>query len=106
MAKRRRSLGYTAITATVEVDVDDIVADLSNEELSEIVRSRNIQSSLGCDTSDAENALFYLRSGDIGEAILLLERALYPKFSTTEACKAKLEALISGAALANVEARR
>jgi hypothetical protein len=94
MRKRRR---FPSIT--VDVDVGDVLGQLDDEDILEevAVRELTVTSALGCDKSDAEQALYWLQRGDAAEAALVLERALYPKFRDVGACMA-LFAKVTGKA--------
>ncbi|GEP00573.1 hypothetical protein [Methylobacterium haplocladii] len=72
----------------VFVNVGDVLGELTDEELVEELKSRRIDDPnlLGCDRSDAEHAIDLMRSRHFKDALTLLERALYPKFQSRDAC--------------------
>lgn len=75
------------VTVDVDIDVDDFLDNLTNDDLLAELRSRDIQGpALGCDESEAQRALECLRKGDVEEAALILERAIYPKFKNLGSC--------------------
>ncbi len=75
------------VTVDVDIDVDDFLDNLTNEDLLAELRSREIQGpALGCEEAEAKRALDCLRRGDVEEAALILERALFPKFKNLGMC--------------------
>lgn len=79
------------VSAYVDIDVDDILHQISNEVLAKELEDRNIAAIQAkqeeIDLSFVplvEEALTYLRIGRADDAALTLERALYPKWEKPE----------------------
>lgn len=77
-------MGYGSVTA--EVDIDDVLDQLDDDDLrAELDKRRSTAVKYGrgvinIDGDFAKEALDALKKGRIDDAMLLLERNLYPKF--------------------------
>jgi hypothetical protein len=97
VSKKSRS-GYVTAEAEVDIYVDDLIEEVAGEVLIEEVAKRGLSArgALGCDEAAAREAVDWLRRGEPDEALLILERALFPKFDSIAACMKRLHE-ISGA---------
>lgn len=77
--------GY--ITVDVDVHIDEVMGSISNEMILEEVKLRDLRNKIadGVDRELAVEALYELRRGCVIEAIICLERALFPKWKTQDA---------------------
>lgn len=84
---------------TVDVDLDDVLSEMSNEDILAEVEARDLTATagLGCDRTDAEEAILLLRSGRASDALTYLERSLHPKFRGRAACDEALAKLRASA---------
>lgn len=69
----RRSFGRTSVTVDVDVEIDDIVAELTDADLIGICIARGLPV---LSRDDCDDALLASRMGDLSRAMLSLERAL------------------------------
>lgn len=84
----------------VEVEVDLDYFD--DEDIIDEAKSRRLwPTPLGAEDTDVEMALAELRRGDVQEAILILERALRPKWQDERVCKSDYEKAKSDGSPAN-----
>lgn len=90
MARRRRF----SQTVEVEVDVSEILSELDDDQILEEARSRKLGDKFG-DRDLVEDLLRCLKRGDTTEAIVFLERALHPKFTSLKLCEQAFAALKS-----------
>jgi hypothetical protein len=75
------------VSVYVDVDVDGIIEDISDEDLIAELKSRKVTIPQERAIIDlAEEALTWLRCGNAAEAQLVLERTLFPEWSTPMAC--------------------
>lgn len=95
-AKRRGSTIYLTVDADVEIYPDEVLDQLSDDDLLEEIKKRNLSAKakhIEPLQDFAEEILSALRSRDYEEAELLLERILHPKFSTIALCEAEFKKL-------------
>ena len=87
MAKRRAYSSYVSI----DVDIADIIHQMDDDDLIDECEARDIATAKPtADTrEELHDALVALRSGRLADADTLLERILWPKFTTLDACKIK-----------------
>lgn len=90
MARTRHFISKVDVQA--EVDVDDVLEMVGDEQLLQHVADRKLYPSfmLGCDQSEAERAIEFLRLGLAADALTILERSLHPKFQTRAECEKRL----------------
>lgn len=75
----------------VEIDAWEILDELSTSEIEEELKTRKDRKSKKQEDAEArllEDALSAVKRGDAAEAIFLLERVLYPKFTSYEESQA------------------
>lgn len=98
--KHRRD-GLVRINVDAEVFCDEVLDQISDEILLEAIANRKLEDKLRArqqlSSPDAliEDAISALRAGDPAEALLILERTVYPKFKTLELCERAAAALSS-----------
>ena len=87
----------STVTVQAEVDVDEVLNDIGDEQLLQLVEDRGLYPAftLGCDQSDAERAIEFLRLGLVSDALAVLERSLHPKFHSRAECEKRLAAMRS-----------
>jgi hypothetical protein len=87
MAKRR---AYSS-TVSVDIDIADIIHQMDDDDLINECEARDIATAKPTtDTRDElYDALMALRAGRLADADATLERILWPKFPTLDACKVK-----------------
>lgn len=78
-----------SISVDVDVDINDVLDEMDDEVLLAECKAREIQSPTVVDEHpDLLNELLdLLRRGEPEEAILLLERNIYPRFGSIELCE-------------------
>lgn len=79
------------VSVYVDIDVGDVLDEISDEQLVAALEARNIDAAKAAvDKIDlsfqplVEEALGYLKAGRADDAMLTLERALYPKWKSPE----------------------
>jgi hypothetical protein len=104
----RRRGGTIYTTADVEIDVCDVLSEISDDDLLEEIKDRKLEekakarAKLADPTDLLEDVLDYLRRGDAGEAILLLDRILHPKFASLTLCEKEFAKLRANGAVGHV----
>jgi hypothetical protein len=92
MARKDRHLGYAHIYTDVEIDLDEIITDIDTKDLVKVLEARGLHiagSKLeACDLDLVNEAISDLKRGDVGEALLTLERLIEPKWKTPSECLA------------------
>ena len=87
---------YRSGSIQIDVPVSDVLDEVDDESLLQEVRDRELElpasmeTPIGCDRSYAEEAILLLRTGRTYDALTLLERVIFPKFETREACEKAL----------------
>ncbi len=97
----RRHGGTITVYTDVDVDVWEVLSELSDDDILEEVKSRKLEAKISKSHEfliDQEKDLLdevfdHLRRGNNAEAILTLERITRPKFSSVALCVAELEKL-------------
>lgn len=81
----------TSVRIYAKIDLDDVLDELSDEQLREAMERRCIDTARNVEQAKEdslrpmlEEALDLLRSGRAEDAALCLERALFPKWKTPE----------------------
>lgn len=93
MARRR----FASRTVEVEVNIEDVLSELDDDQILEEALSRKLGDKIG-DGELVEDLLRCLKRGDAAEAIVLLERTLYPKYQSIEICEKAFASLRGKAA--------
>lgn len=93
MVRSRRRGGTIYLTADVDIDVSEVLHELSDEDLLEEIKERKLEAKAKARVTAADpfelldEVLESLQRGDSREALFLLERILHPKFASVEACE-------------------
>lgn len=82
-------------TISVEVDVDDIIFDISTKRLRTELQRRNAE---GADEAapTVRDAINQMRRGEVLDAITTLEREFFPKWRSTAECSKQHQAALGG----------
>lgn len=88
----RSKIHQQTVTVDVDVDVSEVLDEISTEQIVEILKERGLDAAKH-DPSEhfrdlLEEAAGRLRDGEPFEALLLIERILKPKWPTSAACLA------------------
>ena len=90
MARRKGS--SISIYTDIEIYPDEVLEEITDEELIEECQRRKIKASKGALKEDAsmeeqlEDILERLRAGQVQDAIVYLDRLIHPKFSSLSLC--------------------
>jgi ADP-dependent phosphofructokinase/glucokinase len=105
MARYRRRGGTIYTTADVEIDVCDVLSEISDDDLLEEIKERKLEEKAKARAKLAdpfdllEDVMDCLRHGDAREALFLLDRILHPKFASVELCEKEFAKLRGDAAV-------
>jgi hypothetical protein len=89
----RRRGGTIYTTADVEIDVCDVLSEISDDDLLEEIKDRKLEEKAKARAKLAdpldllEDVMDFLRRGEAHEALFLLDRILHPKFASVELCE-------------------
>lgn len=79
----RRPIRTSYVTVSVDVDVDDVLADVSDQELIEELALRDAATH----RDTVRTVIQQIQRGDTLDAITTLEREFFPKWASVEASR-------------------
>lgn len=87
MGKRRRG---STINVYVDVDIYDVLSEIDDDDILEEVARRNLPqiAESGIDTEFLMDLYEELNRGRLVEARVMLEREIFPKWKSPDACQA------------------
>lgn len=95
MTKRKQYSIHVEINDSVDINVADVLEELTDETLIDEMTRRKIEQQTAASQASVDEALpdilEMLRRGEVAEAELTLERLIFPKFKTLELCESEFK---------------